>query len=87
MGDYEGLTNQDVDPVDVWEEMRDAELRLDAADEERALAAEGAEPSEPGDPDDCGGEFIDGSWYGCGECEACAGASEDPLDVEDELNG
>lgn len=90
MSDYEGMTNQDVDPVDVWEEMRDGELRLDAEEEARALredAFEAARAAEAGDPDDCGGEFIDGSWYGCGECESCLGASEDPLDVVDELDG
>jgi hypothetical protein len=84
MGDYDGMTNQDVDPVDVWEEMRDGEFRLDAADEERALAAERDAPAEPDDPDDCGGEFIDGTWHGCGACEACLSTSDDTDDGEDD---
>ncbi|MFD4569341.1 hypothetical protein ACFWOX_33890 [Streptomyces sp. NPDC058467] len=92
MGDYDDMTNADVmDGAELAEDERDAELRLDAADEERALredAEEAARAAELGDdPDDCGGEFIDGIWYGCGECEACKGRAEDPLDVAEELDG
>jgi hypothetical protein len=91
MGDYDDMTNADVmSGAELAEYERDAELRLDAADEERALredAEEAARNAEAGDPDDCGGEFIDGIWYGCGECEPCQGASEDPLDVVEELDG
>lgn len=87
MSDYDDLTIHDVmSAAELAEDERDAELRLDAADEERALKAEAEEAAraaESGDPDDCGGEFIDGVWYGCGECEPCLGASEDPLDVEE----
>jgi len=64
MGDYEGLTNQDVDPVDVWEEMQ-------------------AQTAEDDDPDDCGGEFVDGTWEGCGICQVCLSTSDDAPDEED----
>lgn len=91
MSDYDDLTIHDVmSAAELAEDERDAELRLDAADEERALredAEEAARAAESGDPEDCGGEFIDGIWYGCGDCEPCLGASEDPLDVEDEFDG
>lgn len=76
--EYEGMTNQDVDPVDVFEEMREAEYRLDAEQEaaqaEREKQDQAAEAG--GDPDDCDPEFIDGSWSGCGKCEACADTAE-----------
>lgn len=69
---YEGMTNQDVDPVDVFEEMREAEYRLDAEQEARNLAAEQDQAAEAGDDlDECDAEFIDGTWYGCGVCESC----------------
>lgn len=91
MSDYDHMTNADVVGADELAEYdRDAEFQLDAEDEARALQAEAdeaAHAAELGDPDDCGGEFIDGTWYGCGECEPCSGASEDPLDVEDEFAG
>ncbi|MFL5910508.1 MAG: hypothetical protein ACJ768_08095 [Gaiellaceae bacterium] len=91
MSDYDQMTNADVMSAEELAEYdRDAEFRLDAEDEARALreeADEAARAAEAGDPDDCGGEFIDGIWYGCGECEPCQGASEDPLDVEDEFDG
>ncbi|MEV7394902.1 hypothetical protein [Streptomyces sp. NPDC091215] len=90
MSDYDDLTIHDVmSDAELAEEERDAELRLDAADEERALEAEQEADRAAGAdaPDDCGGEFIDGTWYGCGECEACKGRAEDPLDVAEELDG
>jgi len=84
MGDYEGLTNQDVDPVDVWEEMRDAEIRLDAEQEARQAEEEKqAQTAEDDDPDDCGGEFVDGTWEGCGICQVCLSTSDDAPDEED----
>lgn len=86
MSDYEHMTNADVmSGAELAEYDRDAEFRLDAADEERALAAEQAEAAQagPDDPDDCGGEFIDGVWYGCGVCEVCLSSTDD-LDEGDE---
>lgn len=83
MADYEGMTNQDVDPVDVWEEMRDAEFRLDAEQEARELEAEQAQAVDDDDPDDCGGEFVDGSWEGCGICQACLSTSDVVPDEDD----
>ena len=81
MGDYDDMTNADVmSGAELAEYERDAELRLDAADEERALredAEEAARNAESGDPDDCGGEFIDGTWYGCGGCQVCLSTSDD----------
>lgn len=80
MSDYEGMTNQDVDPVDVWEEMRDGELRLDAEQEARDLAAEKAQPAEADgledEPEACGEGMCqcacDGS-HVCGcDCPRCA---------------
>jgi hypothetical protein len=88
---YDDLSIHDVMSADeLAEDDRRAEYHLDAEDEARALredADEAARAAEAGDPDDCGGEFIDGIWYGCGECEPCQGAGEDPLDVADELDG
>lgn len=40
MSDYEGMTNQDVDPIDVFAEMRDDEFRMDAEREARELEGE-----------------------------------------------
>lgn len=73
MSDYEELTNQDVDPVDVFEEMREAEYRLDAEQEARDLEADAAEAAQApaDDEEECTPELIDGSYYGCGACEAC----------------
>lgn len=71
MSNYEELTNQDVDPVDVWEEMREGEYRLDAEQEARDLEADAAEAAKaPAEDEECQAEFIDGSWYGddCPEC-------------------
>lgn len=80
MSDYDHMTNADVMGADELAEYdRDAEFRLDAEDEARALREEAeaaARAAEAGDPDDCGGEFIDGSWYGCGECEVCLSTAE-----------
>jgi hypothetical protein len=76
---YEGMTNQDVDPVDIFEEMRDAELRMDAADEAAALKAEQDQAAEAAGPDDeetfreCNGYSPD-TW--CGICEACQEADQ-----------
>ncbi|MFJ9374392.1 hypothetical protein [Streptomyces sp. NPDC101455] len=81
------LTIHDVMSGDeIAEYDRDAEFRMDAADEERALKADAedaARAAESGDdPDDCGGEFIDGTWYGCGVCPACL-STADNVDEDD----
>lgn len=55
---YEGLTNQDIDPVDDRAEERDATLRLDAEQETREEV-------------ECTPMRIDGALYCCGVCEAC----------------
>lgn len=73
MSDYDDLTNADVmSATELYEDERDAELRLDAADEERDAAEEQARNAEPDTADgECGAEFIDGSWTDCGclDCE------------------
>lgn len=33
------------------------------------------------DLDECGGEFIDGVWYGCG-CEDCDQAEDDAIEAD-----
>lgn len=73
MSDYEGMTNADVMSADeIAEYERGAEYVLDAADEERAAAAERARQAEPDltPGDECHAEFIDGSYTSCG-CEEC----------------
>jgi hypothetical protein len=54
------------------EEEKAAEISLDLADEERWAAEEAATGKGAGREDDeeCGAEFIDGSWTYCG-CEDC----------------
>ncbi|MFE7096989.1 hypothetical protein [Streptomyces erythrochromogenes] len=53
------------------EEEKAAEIALDVADEERRAAEEAAAGESAGPEDeDCGAEFIDGSWTYCG-CEDC----------------
>ncbi|WP_327655733.1 hypothetical protein [Streptomyces sp. NBC_00483] len=75
MSDYDDLTNADVmSYAEMEADDRDAELRLDAADEERALTEEQARAAEhhPAEDDgECMAEFIDGSWTDCGcvDCE------------------
>lgn len=83
MGDYDGMTNQDVDPVDVWEEMRDAELRLDAADEARAAEEDrAAQASESDDElEDCGAVTPDDM---CGICEGCRESTGDDIEAQHE---
>ncbi|MEU3620643.1 hypothetical protein ABZ725_51665 [Streptomyces sp. NPDC006872] len=82
MSAYEHMTNADVMSADeLAEHDRDAKFRLDAADEARALEEEQSQTAEADDPDDCGGEFIDGTWYGCGACEACLSTSDDAEDM------
>lgn len=80
MSDYEGMTNADVmSASELTEYDRDAEFYLDALDEERALREEAeaaARDAEAGDPEDCGGEFIDGIWYGCGGCDVCLSTAD-----------
>ncbi|MFB7171117.1 hypothetical protein ACFCYM_09885 [Streptomyces sp. NPDC056254] len=51
------------------EEEKAAEIALDVAADEARWAAEGAAAGEP-EGDECGAEFIDGSWTYCG-CEDC----------------
>jgi hypothetical protein len=86
LSNHDHLTNSDVmSGAEIAEYDRDAELLLDAADEERALkveAEEAARDAEAGDPDDCGGEFIDGTWNGCGGCQVCLSTSDDTDDDE-----
>ncbi|WKV74253.1 hypothetical protein AW27_026500 [Streptomyces sp. PCS3-D2] len=55
------------------EEEKAAEIALDVADDERRAAeeAEAGDGAGPEDDEDCGAEFIDGSWTYCG-CEDCA---------------
>ncbi|MGW4388236.1 hypothetical protein [Streptomyces sp. NPDC004685] len=73
MTDYDGMTNADVmSYAEMAERDRDDEYRLDAADEERARQAE--PDLTPGD--ECGAEFIDGSWTYCG-CEECEQREQD----------
>lgn len=70
MDPYEGMTNADVMSADeIAEYERDAELALDAADEERRAAEETTEAPGP-DDGECQAEFIDGSYTYCG-CEGC----------------
>ncbi|MFF1297977.1 MULTISPECIES: hypothetical protein [unclassified Streptomyces] len=91
MSDYDHMTNADViSAAELAEYDRDAEFRLDAADEARDAEAAAAElaAADGDDADDCGGEFIDGVWYGCGACDACASThgAEDGYEY-DELAG
>lgn len=85
MSDYDDLTNADVMTyAEMDEDDRDAELRLDAADEERALAEEQARAAEhDGAEDDgeCMAEFIDGSWTYCG-CQDCEQREADDASAE-----
>ena len=78
MADYDGMTNQDVDPVDVWQEMRDAEFRLDAAQEARDLEEEQQNPAAEDDDheyDEDDELEDDGEWRE-GECDNCTGGDE-----------
>jgi len=80
VSDYDHMTNADVmSGAELAEYDRHDELLLDAADEERALRAEAeaaARAAEAGDPEDCGGEFIDGVWHGCGGCDVCLSTAD-----------
>lgn len=73
MSDYDGMTNADVMSYDQLAEYdRDADLLLDAADEQRGLAEERTRAAErSADDGDCFAELIDGSWTycGCPDCE------------------
>jgi hypothetical protein len=77
---YDHMTNTDVmDGAELAEYDRHDKLLLDAADEERALRAEAeaaARAVEAGDPEDCGGDFVDGVWHGCGECDMCLSSAD-----------
>lgn len=61
---YEGMTNQDVDPVDEFEEERTATLFLDAEQDAREAREEQDQAAEygtlPEDPDDEEDEDEDG---------------------------
>lgn len=64
------------------EEERDAELRLDAEQEERdAIAAQQDQDAE-GNTEECVPEMIDGTLNGCGACEQCAAAVQDDADED-----
>ncbi|MFZ3558132.1 hypothetical protein [Streptomyces sp. BH055] len=89
MSDYEALTNADVmTATELYEDERDAELRLDAADEERDAAEEQARNAEPdlADDGDCNAEFIDGSWTDCG-CPDCEQRAADDAWAEADGEG
>jgi len=78
MSDYEGLTNQDVAPVDIWEEMREAEFRLDAEQEARQMEEEKQDQvAEVDDPEyDEDDELEDAEEWRPGECDNCYGGDE-----------
>lgn len=84
MSDYEDMTNADVmSAEEIAEYDRDAEFRLDAADDERALleAAEHAAAVGPDDVDDCGAYSPDTE---CGICRACIEARGDDIEAQHE---
>jgi hypothetical protein len=85
VNDYDDMTNADVmSGEELAEYDRDAEFRLDAADEQRALeedaAARAAEPDE--DMEDCGAVAPDDM---CGICDGCRESIGDDIEhqVED----
>ncbi|MFF9898469.1 hypothetical protein [Streptomyces longispororuber] len=89
MSDYDDMTNADVMGADELAEYdRDAEFRLDAADEKRALEEERAREAEYGaeHEDECGAEFIDGSWTYCG-CPDCEQREADDAEFDAEFTG
>lgn len=83
MSDYDDLTIHDVmSAAELADDERDAELRLDAADEERALredAEEAARNAEAGDPVDCGAVSPDDE---CGMCEGCQEREADDIEAQ-----
>lgn len=86
VSDYDGMTNADVMSADELRERdRDDELRLDAEDDARNTALVQAEEAQaaadvtPGD--ECGAEFIDGSFTYCG-CEECEQREQDDAESE-----
>ncbi|MFB7162278.1 hypothetical protein [Streptomyces sp. NPDC056242] len=89
MSDHEHMTNADVMSADeLYEYDRDAEFRLDAEDDARNTTAVEAEDAKAGADttpgDECGAEFIDGSFTYCG-CEECQQREQDDADANDEL--
>lgn len=85
MSDYEGMTNADVMGADeIAEYERDAEYRLDAADEQRDGAEERARQAAPDltPGDECHSEFIDGSYTSCG-CEECEQRDADETEFDE----
>ncbi|MGW1796909.1 hypothetical protein ACWCQN_13080 [Streptomyces sp. NPDC001984] len=83
MGDYDDMTIADVmSGAELAEYDRDAEFRLDAKDEARALQAEAKEAAhaaELGDPDDCGAVSPDDM---CGICEGCRESTGDDIEAQ-----
>lgn len=80
MSDYDDMTNADVlSGEELAEYDRDAEIRLDAADEERALEEEAAaRAAEPDDHvEDCGAPSPDSE---CGMCEGCQERKADDIE-------
>lgn len=80
--DYDGMTNADVmSGEELAEYERDAEFRLDAADEARdeeaAQAARAAEPD--GDLEDCGAPSPDTE---CGMCAGCQERTGDDIEAQ-----
>lgn len=84
MGDYDDMTNADVMSGDeIAEYERDAELRLDAADEARALEEEASARAAGPDDDlgDCGAPSPDTE---CGMCEGCQERTADDIEAQHE---
>jgi hypothetical protein len=85
VSDYDDLTIHDVmSAAELAEDERDAELRLDAADEERALQADAEETISAGGPDDyddydCGAVSPDDE---CGMCEGGREAAGDDIEAQ-----
>ncbi|MFD0437057.1 hypothetical protein [Streptomyces chartreusis] len=86
MSDYDHMTNADVMSADELAEYdRDAEFRLDAEDEARALQAEAEEAArvaEAGDDlDDCGA--VDPNDM-CGICDGCRESTAEDIEAQHE---
>lgn len=84
MSDYDDMTNADVmSGEELAEYDRDAEFRLDAADEQRALEEDAAETASAAEDDeDCGAPSPDTE---CGICKGCQERKADDIEhqVED----
>jgi|GEM_PF-2453188 len=67
-----------------WEEMREADLRLDAEQEQRDAKAEAEGERQEQEDGDCHAEFVDGDWTHCG-CEECDDREADDRREAEEL--